>query len=385
MTVIFTDFPQICLTTCQKKWPHCPQWEAEFTEALARWLLPSASEVEGSSYLQSCLSFSHSVLRGIPYDHYPWCFGPIQVPHHTRTPPPPPLQGTHGDMVVPYIWGPWGLFGPKFLDVVGPTNVVGIPWGYMWEHTQNPAFLPKNLSKLFALTGNGVTKPRSRSSHLMKLLLSNFYRPQRSWEGYVLTGVCLSTGEGYLTRYTPQGAATPRSRHPPGLGTPPRPGTAPRTRYTPWDQVPLPGTRYTPQTRCTPLPGTRCTPVQDQVHPPGPGTPPPDQVCPQTRYTPPGPATPPRDTATAADGTHPTGMHSCFENCCFLFQKRVDLLQLMINAHNEARNDDTEHDQEFHDVHGGTERKGISVFAISISVVGSVRPRLVGLEGFSVM
>ena len=54
----------------------------------------------------------------------------------------------------------------------------------------------------------------------------------------------------------------------------------------------------------------------------------------------------------------------------------------MINAHNEARNDDTEHDQEFHDVHGGTERKGISVFAISISVVGSVRPRLVGLEGF---
>ena len=31
----------------------------------------------------------------------------------------------------------------------------------------------------------------------------------------------------------------------------------------------------------------------------------------------------------------------------------------MINAHNEDRNDDTEHDQEFHDVHGGTERKGI--------------------------
>ena len=54
----------------------------------------------------------------------------------------------------------------------------------------------------------------------------------------------------------------------------------------------------------------------------------------------------------------------------------------MINALNEAKNDDTEHDQEFHDVHGGTERKGISVFAISISVVGSVRPRLVGLEGF---
>lgn len=121
-------------------------------------------------------------------------------------------------------------------------------WGYhedtMWEHSK-PYLLPKNLSKLFALTGSGVTKPRSRSSHLMKLLLSNF-----------------------------------------------------------------------------------------------------------------------------------------FENCCFLFQKRVDLLQLMINAHNEARNDDTEHDQEFHDVHGGTERKGISVFEISTSVIRSVRPRLVGLKGF---
>ena len=27
--------------------------------------------------------------------------------------------------------------------------------------------------------------------------------------------------------------------------------------------------------------------------------------------TPPGPGTPPRLTATVADGTHPTGMHSC--------------------------------------------------------------------------
>ena len=44
---------------------------------------------------------------------------------------------------------------------------------------------------------------------------------------------------------------------------------------------------------------------------------------------------------------------------CFYFQKRIDFLQLMLDAHTEARNDDTEHDQEFHDVHGGTERKGI--------------------------
>ena len=90
----------------------------------------------------------------------------------------------------------------------------------------------------------------------------HIYRPQRSCEGYVFTGVCLSTWGG---------------------GVP--------------DQVHPPGTRYTPQTRYTPLgPGT---PPRDQVHPPG------------TRYTPPDQMHP-RDTATAADGTHPTGMHSCF-------------------------------------------------------------------------
>ena len=89
----------------------------------------------------------------------------------------------------------------------------------------------------------------------------NYYRPQRSCEGYVFTDVCLSTVGEDLTRYTPPG-----------------PGTPPRTRYTP-DQV-HPQTRYTPRA----------------------GTPP------RTRYT------PLRDTATAADGTHPTGMHSCEKN-----------------------------------------------------------------------
>ena len=73
----------------------------------------------------------------------------------------------------------------------------------------------------------------------------------------------------------------------------------PVTRNTPhpWYQVP-PMTRYTPYS-----PGIRYT-LQDQVHPPGPGTPP------RTRYTHPGPGTPP-ETATVADGTHSTGMHSC--------------------------------------------------------------------------
>ena len=89
----------------------------------------------------------------------------------------------------------------------------------------------------------------------VSLNLSNIcYRPQRSCEGYVFTGVCLSTGEEYLTRHTP----------------PPRPGT-------PWDQVHPPGQVHPPRTRYTP---------PDQVHPPRPGTPGPGTALPRTRYTP---------------------------------------------------------------------------------------------------
>ena len=73
--------------------------------------------------------------------------------------------------------------------------------------------------------------------------------------------------------------------------------------------------------------------------PRGPGTrpswagtppPPPDQVhTPQTRYPPgtgthPGPGTTPsQQTATAADGTHPTGMHSCFFFIFMQFSAKV--------------------------------------------------------------
>ena len=60
---------------------------------------------------------------------------------------------------------------------------------------------------------------------------------------YTCLSFCSQGGRGgeYLTRYTP-----PDQVHPPGPGTPP-------------------GTRYTPR---------------DQIHPPGPGTPPRDQVPP---------------------------------------------------------------------------------------------------------
>ena len=81
---------------------------------------------------------------------------------------------------------------------------------------------------------------------------ANFYRPQRSCEGYAFTRVCLSTGEGeYLDRY-PLGPGTPQDQvNPPGTGTPPPDQVHPiRTRYTP---IPGPGT---PHRRFLSLSGT---------------------------------------------------------------------------------------------------------------------------------
>ena len=87
-----------------------------------------------------------------------------------------------------------------------------------------------------------------------------------------------------------------------------------------WAGTPL-RTRYIPKAG---------TPSQDQVHPPEPGTPG-DQVHPPGRYTPLGPGTPLRDQVhppppgavhdwrygQQAGGTHPTGMHSCYNNRFF--------------------------------------------------------------------
>ena len=82
------------------------------------------------------------------------------------------------------------------------------------------------------------------------LIVTCFYRPQRSCEGYVFTSLCLSTG-GYLIRYTP------RKKTPPG------------TRYTPRDRYTPPWTRYNPPGLGTP-PWSRHHPTP----PPGLGTPP---------------------------------------------------------------------------------------------------------------
>ena len=131
------------------------------------------------------------------------------------------------------------------------------------------------------------------------------------------------------------GTPPPDQVHPPGTRyMPPQDQVQPpRTRYTPW-------TRYTPRTRYIPYQVHTC---RDQVHPPGPGTPPWDQVHPpgpgtppgtryntlKTRYTPRpgtpplGPGTPPRETVTVADGTHPTGMHSCSQLCFIVLCRTV--------------------------------------------------------------
>ena len=115
--------------------------------------------------------------------------------------------------------------------------------------------------------------------------------------------VSVHRGGEYLTRYTPTGPGTsPGQVHPPVSGThPPADQVHPQAGTLPRDQVHPPGPGTTPWTRYTPRAGTppqartpwiRYTPL------------PPPQGTPPGRY-------PPRDTATAADGTHPTGMHSC--------------------------------------------------------------------------
>ena len=65
-------------------------------------------------------------------------------------------------------------------------------------------------------------------------VVGNFYRPQRSCESYVFTGVCLSTGVGWgclpqcMLGYHPREQTPPGRRHPLGADTPP-----PRSRHHP--------------------------------------------------------------------------------------------------------------------------------------------------------
>ena len=134
-------------------------------------------------------------------------------------------------------------------------------------------------------------------------------------EGYAFTGVCLSTGGVCpIACWDPPQADTPQQVHPPGQ-TPPRqvhpPGQVhPRQVHppagTPLRQVHTPGQVHplagTPLWAGTPL--GRYTP--GQVHPllgrytPWVGTPPAQCML---------------EYGQQAGGTHPTGMHSCFNFC----------------------------------------------------------------------
>ena len=99
----------------------------------------------------------------------------------------------------------------------------------------------------------------------------------------------------------PPGADTPWSGHPLGADTP-LPGSrhTPRSRHPP-EQTP-PGADPLGQTPPEQTPTRADTPA-------GADTPARADTPPASRHP-----SPPRDTATAADGTHSPGMHSCFIN-----------------------------------------------------------------------
>ena len=145
-------------------------------------------------------------------------------------------------------------------------------------------------------------------SSILATFCWNIYCPQRSCEGYVFTGICLST-EGawgvclsafWDTTPTPPGADTLQ-----WWQTPPQHRLSPEADIPPQKQTPLPRSRHPPRAD-TPQ---KQTPPRSR-HPPRADTP--QKQTPPEADTPPRADPPPRDMATAADGTHPTGMHSCF-------------------------------------------------------------------------
>ena len=120
---------------------------------------------------------------------------------------------------------------------------------YRYVHTPTGWHLSNTISKVYRELPHLLEFP-CFPSHQIPIL---YYRPRRSCEGYVFTPVCHSVHGG--------GSASVHAGippHPQGAGTPP------------------------PE-----HPGTR-SPRSRQPTPPG------------------------AETATAADDTHPTGMHSCY-------------------------------------------------------------------------
>ena len=159
----------------------------------------------------------------------------------------------------------------------------------------------------------------------------NFYRPQRSCEGYVFTGVCLSTGEGgwwcvclsacWDTTPPHPGADTPQSRHPPEQ-TPPKADTPPEAdppRADPLEQTP-PWSRHPP----------RADTPQEQT--------PPKSRHPQSRYppeqTPPRSRDPPRADTPQRYGDY-CGRCASYWNA-FLFVEDV-VVFLILNEKRKAK------------------------------------------------
>ena len=134
--------------------------------------------------------------------------------------------------------------------------------------------------------------------------MTYFYRPQRSCEGYVFTGVCLSTG-GCLPRCMLGYHQPPKSRHPPKKQTPQRSRHPPRSRHpsqeadTPQEADTLPRSRHPSQEADT---------LQEADIPPRADTPkrqtPPHQEQTPTRSRP-----PPRSRHPARADTPPRSRH----------------------------------------------------------------------------
>ena len=226
----------------------------------------------------------------------------------SRQYPPPglththrPVQGTWYQIYSPLQWPDkhlWKHYLPA-NSLVGGNNVL--------ECCLNASVRGRISHSTFRFWTQPIVKLAVYHTKILlppavKLRQGNIYRPQWSCEGYVFTCVCLSTGGGSTLAGTPQDQVHPRDQvQPPDQ-------VHPRDRVHPPDQV-HPWTRYT-----SPL---------DQVHPPGPGTQPP-----QTRYTPqdhpldqvhpPGPGTPLRTRYTHQDQVHPTRRQLLLQTVCIL-------------------------------------------------------------------
>ena len=177
----------------------------------------------------------------------------------------------------------------------GTPNRAGTPWS---KHPleQAPPWDQPPPSQARPQSRHPPSRQQAPPLHMFAV----YYRPQRSCEGYVFTHVCLSTGgsasvhAGIPPSHPPWSRHTPWSRHP-------------QSRHpSPWSRAPQ--TRHLPQTRYVPGADT----------PPAAGTPP-----------------LPEQTATVADGTHTTGMHSCSLMCFtgssnFFFRFRFSVAPIII-------------------------------------------------------